>query len=104
MHDDRRFHDTRDAVELSLGGAFAKVDDALQQLDRLASLVDDRAEVDGLRGAIEFVAYAIDGLAVAVGHIARRRESPMTPLGRPPMSSACTPRRGPRGPWPTSGR
>ncbi|MEX1264637.1 MAG: hypothetical protein WEE66_12030 [Actinomycetota bacterium] len=69
MHDDRRFHDTRDAVELSLGGAFANVDNARQQLDRLASLVDDRAEVDGLRGALELVAYGIEGLAVAVGHI-----------------------------------
>lgn len=69
MHDDRRLHDTRDAVELSLGGAFANVDLARGHLDELASLVDDRAEVDGLRGALELVAYAIEGLAVAVGHI-----------------------------------
>ncbi len=69
MHDDRRFQDTRDAVELSLGGAFANVDNARRQLDVLALLVDDRAEVDGLRGALELIAYAIEGLAAAIGHI-----------------------------------
>ncbi len=69
MHDDRRFHDTRDAIELSLGGAFANVDVARRQLDRLASMVDDRSEVDGLRGAVELIAYAIEGLAVAIGQI-----------------------------------
>jgi hypothetical protein len=70
MHDrDRRFHNARDAVEFSLGGAYASVDEAREQLERLASLVDDRAEVDALRGAIQLVAYAIEGLAVAVGQI-----------------------------------
>jgi hypothetical protein len=69
MHDDRRFHDTRDAIERSLGGAFANVDVARRQLDRLASMVDDRSEVDGLRGAVELIAYAIEGLAVAIGQI-----------------------------------
>lgn len=69
MDDARSFHDARDAVELSLGGAFANIDGARQHLDRLASLVDDRVEVDGLRGAIELIAYAIEGLVVAVGHI-----------------------------------
>jgi hypothetical protein len=69
MHDDRRFHDTRDALELSIGGAFANVDVARRQLDRLASMVDDRSEVDGLRGAVELIAYAIEGLAVAIGQI-----------------------------------
>ena len=69
MHDDRRFPETRDAVELSLGGAFANVDLARGHLDEPASLVEDRAEVDCLRGALELVAYAIEGLAVAVGHI-----------------------------------
>jgi hypothetical protein len=69
MHDDRRFHDTRDAIELSIGGAFANVDVARRQLDRLASMVDDRSEVDGLRGAVELIAYAIEGLAVAIGQI-----------------------------------
>ena len=69
MHDDRRFHDTRDAIEVSLGGAFANVDVARRQLDRLASMVDDRSEVDGLRGAVELIAYAIEGLAVAIGQI-----------------------------------
>lgn len=74
---DRRFHDTRDAIEFSLGGAYASVDEARGQLERIASLIDDRAEVDALRGAIELVAYAIEGLAVAIGQItpdgARRR-------------------------------
>jgi hypothetical protein len=77
MHDARRFREARDAVELSLGGAFAGIGEARAQLDRLASLVDDRTEVDGLRGAIELIAYAIEGLAIAVGKItpdgARRR-------------------------------
>jgi hypothetical protein len=77
MHDARRFREARDAVELSLGGAFAGIGKARGQLDRLASLVDDRTEVDGLRGAIELIAYAIEGLAIAVGKImpdgARRR-------------------------------
>ncbi|MGZ8581282.1 MAG: hypothetical protein ACXWW9_08370 [Actinomycetota bacterium] len=70
MHDkDRAFRDARDAVEFSLGGAFAGIEQAREQLDRLASLVDDRSEVDGLRGAIELIAYAIEGLAVAIGQI-----------------------------------
>ncbi len=77
MHVARRFREARDAVELSLGGAFASIEEAREQLDRLASLVDDRTEVDGLRGAIELIAYAIEGLAIAVGKItpdgARRR-------------------------------
>ncbi|MGZ5290530.1 MAG: hypothetical protein ACXWE5_13705, partial [Actinomycetota bacterium] len=64
MHDkDRAFRDARDAAEFSLGGAFAGIEQAREQLDRLASLVDDRSEVDGLRGAIELIAYAIEGLA-----------------------------------------
>jgi hypothetical protein len=65
----RRFREARDAVEFALGGAFANVGDARDALDRLASTVDERAEVDGLRGAIELVAYAVEGLAIAVGHI-----------------------------------
>jgi hypothetical protein len=69
MHDDRMFHDARDAVELSLGSAFAGIGEAREQLDRLATLVDDRSEVDGLRGALELIAYAIEGLAVAVGQV-----------------------------------
>ena len=69
MHEDRTFHDARDAVELSLGRAFAGVGEAREHLDRLATLVDDRSEVDGLRGVLELVAYAIEGLAVAVGQI-----------------------------------
>ena len=77
MHVARRFREARDAVELSLGGAFVSIEEAREQLDRLASLVDDRTEVDGLRGAIELIAYAIEGLAIAVGKItpdgARRR-------------------------------
>lgn len=77
MHVARRFREARDAVELSLGGAFASIEEAREQLDHLASLVDDRTEVDGLRGAIELIAYAIEGLAIAVGKItpdgARRR-------------------------------
>jgi hypothetical protein len=71
---DRAFHDARDAVELSLGSAFAGIEDALSHLDRLARLVDDRSEVDGLRGALELVAYAIEGLAVAIGQITRDGE------------------------------
>jgi hypothetical protein len=63
------FHDARDAVELSLGSAFAGIEEAREHLDRLAALVDDRSEVDGLRGALELVAYAIEGLAVAIGQI-----------------------------------
>jgi hypothetical protein len=43
---------------------------AREQLDLLASLVGDRSEVDGLRGAIALVAYAIEGLAVAMGQLA----------------------------------
>jgi hypothetical protein len=66
---DRAFHDARDAVELSLGSAFAGIEDARQHLDRLATLVDDRSEVDGLRGALELVANAIEGLALAIGQI-----------------------------------
>jgi hypothetical protein len=66
---DRAFHDARDAVELSLGFAFAGIEDARQHLDRLATLVDHRSEVDALRGALELVAYAIEGLAVAIGQI-----------------------------------
>lgn len=70
MHgDDQSFLDARDAVELALGGAFAGIEQAREQLDRLASAVDDRSEVDGLRGAVELIAYAIEGLALAVGHI-----------------------------------
>lgn len=65
----RRFREARDAVEFALGGAFANVGDARDALERLAAIVDDRAEVDGLRGAIELVAYAVEGLAVAVGQI-----------------------------------
>lgn len=64
-----RFRDARDAVEFSLGGAFASIEEARDALERLATTVDDRAEVDGLRGAIELVAYAVEGLAVAVGQI-----------------------------------
>ncbi len=66
---DRAFRDARDAVEFSLGGAFDGIEQAREQLDRLASLVDDRSEVDGLRGAIELIAYAIEGLALAIGQI-----------------------------------
>ena len=69
MHDARRFHDARDAVELSLGGAFANIQEARERLDRLASLVDDRSEIDGLRGVSGMIAYSIEGLAVAVGHV-----------------------------------
>ncbi|HWC70195.1 MAG TPA: hypothetical protein VG993_03435 [Actinomycetota bacterium] len=69
MDEDRTFHDARDAIELSLGGAFAGIEEAREHLDRLATLVDDRSEVDGLRGALELVAYAIEGLAVAIGQI-----------------------------------
>ncbi len=65
----RRFREARDAVEFSLGGAFASVEEARDALERLALTVDDRAEVDGLRGAIELVAYAVEGLAVAVGQV-----------------------------------
>lgn len=64
-----RFRDARDAVEFSLGGAFASIEEARDALERLATTVDDRAEVDGLRGAIELVAYAVEGLAVVVGQI-----------------------------------
>ena len=70
MHDDdRAFRDARDAVEFSLGGAFAGIEEAREQLDLLATLVGDRSEVDGLRGAIALVAYAIEGLAVAMGQL-----------------------------------
>ena len=65
----RRFREARDAVEFSLGGAFACIEEARDALERLASTVDDRAEVDGLRGAIELVAYAVEGLSVAVGQV-----------------------------------
>ena len=65
----RRFREARDAAEFSLGSAFAGVDAARDALERLASTVDDRAEVDGLRGAIELIAYAVEGLAVAVGQV-----------------------------------
>ena len=41
----RRFRETRDAVELSLGGAFAGIEEAREHLDRLAWLVVDRSEV-----------------------------------------------------------
>ena len=71
MHDnDRAFRDARDAVEFSLGGAFAAIEEVREQLDLLASLVGERGEVDGLRGATALVAYAIEGLAVAIGQIA----------------------------------
>ena len=71
MHDhDRAFRDARDAVAFSLGSAFAGIEGAREQLDLLASLVGDRSEVDGLRGAIALVAYAIEGLAVAMGQLA----------------------------------
>jgi hypothetical protein len=66
---DRAFHDARDAVELALGSAFAGIEEAREHLDRLATLVDGRSEVDALRGALELVAYAIEGLAVAIGQI-----------------------------------
>ena len=65
----RRFRETRDAVELSLGGAFAGIEEAREHLDRLAWLVDDRSEVDELRGAIALIAYAIEGLTIAIGQI-----------------------------------
>ena len=68
--DDRTFRHARDAGELALGSAFASIEDAKEQLDRLASAVNDRSEVDALRGAAELVTYAIEGLAVAVAHIA----------------------------------
>ena len=52
-------------------------------LERLASTVDDRAEVDGLRGAIELIAYAVEGSAVAVGQVeldgSRRRSTDRDP-------------------------
>jgi hypothetical protein len=70
MPDDiRAFREARDAVELSLGGAFANIQEARERLDVLASAVHDRSEVDGLRGAVEVIAYAIEGLALAVGHL-----------------------------------
>ena len=69
MQDARRFRDARDAAELSLGGAFANIRAARQQLDRLADLVPDRSEVDGLRGIATMIAYSIEGLVVAVGRI-----------------------------------
>ena len=69
MHDARRFRDARDAVELSLGGAFANIQEERVRLDGLATLVDGRSEVDGLRGVAGTIAYSIEGLAVAVGHI-----------------------------------
>lgn len=69
MQQARKFRDARDAVELALGGAFANIEEAREQLDRLATAVDDRSEVDGLRGAVELIAYAIEGLALAVGTI-----------------------------------
>ena len=71
MHDDdRAFRDARDAVEFSLGSAFAGIEDAREGLDHLATLVGDRSEVDGLRGAIA-LAYAIQGLAMAMGQLGR---------------------------------
>jgi hypothetical protein len=77
MDDDREFRDAGDAAELSLGNARAGIEAAREQLERLASVVDDRTDVDGSRGAIELIAYAIEGLAIAVGQItpdgARRR-------------------------------
>lgn len=69
--DDRTFRDARDAVEFSLGSAFAGIEDARERLDLLATLVGDRSEVDGLRGAIALVAFAIEGLAVAIGQLGR---------------------------------
>ena len=69
LEDDRAFRDARDAVEFSLGGAFAGIEDARDGLDRLATLVDDRSEIDGVRGAIALVAYAIEGLAVAMAQL-----------------------------------
>jgi hypothetical protein len=70
MHDnDRAFRDARDAVEFSLGSAFAGIEDARERLDLLTMFVHDRSEVDGLRGAIALVAYAIEGLAVAIGQL-----------------------------------
>jgi hypothetical protein len=69
MHDDRMFHDARDAVELSLGSAFAGIGEARERLDRLATLVGDRSEVDGLRGALALIAYAIEGLVLAIGQV-----------------------------------
>jgi hypothetical protein len=76
MQQDRRFREARDAVELSLGGAFASVEQARERLDALAAIVDERSEVDALRGAAELVAYAIEALALAIGQLAadgRRR-------------------------------
>jgi hypothetical protein len=71
MHDDdRTFREARDAVEFSLGSAFAGIEEAREHLDLLASLVGDRSEIDGLRGAIALVAFAIEGLAVAMGQLA----------------------------------
>jgi hypothetical protein len=68
--DERAFREARDAVEFSLGGAFASIEEARERIDLLASLLGDRSEVDGLRGAIALVAYAIEGLAVAMGQLA----------------------------------
>ena len=65
----RRFREARHAVEVALRSAFAHVDDARDGLARLAQLVDDRSDVDGLRGALELVAYAIDGLRLAIRQI-----------------------------------
>ena len=69
MQHARRFREARDAAELSLGGALAGVGEAREQLDRLASLVGDRSEVDALRGVIELIAYAVEGLIMAIGQI-----------------------------------
>jgi hypothetical protein len=69
MQQDRRFREARDAVELSLGGAFASVEQARERLDALAAIVDERSEVDALRGAAELVAYAIEALALAIGQL-----------------------------------
>ena len=72
MDEEREFRDERDAVEFALGTALANVEVARSHLIRLTELVRDRADLDALRGALDLVRYAIEGVWLAVGGVADR--------------------------------
>ena len=69
MEDLRTFHEARDGVGLSLDAAAANISDASRNLERLATLVEDRIEVDHARGALEIVGHAIRDLIDSTGCI-----------------------------------
>jgi hypothetical protein len=65
----RIFHEALDDAQFALAGASDHLDNVRKSLEEMAEVVDDRSELDALRGAAELIAYAIDELDLAVGQI-----------------------------------